>query len=283
MIVKALAFALTMGSSENLLRSWATGNIARTSRVRFYEPILDVSTETVATARACFHGETLSPKFYKRAWGTGQRQRVFVGRDHEVRVSDYDPHLNAHMTYSPEARRLTEAMPLWMDKGLTVLCSQSVLLNGTMINTERTLTCGDVHQGRAILGTIDGTVLVYDVASGVLLNEHRTEGKRPVMSVRWASHSLFATGHTDGTIRVHTMLGSFVRQVCVKTYHTNAVVRIRTDSMRMASMDSVGTIHVASPVGNRVWWSQYDAKAFDIDKNKLVVAARDSVTAFHVR
>ena len=280
-IVNALVTTMSL-REDNLLLDWTRGNY-RASRIRLHQPVLDVSTRYAATGSASIHLKTLMPDFLKNTWANSRRQHAFIGRDDITRSFDYNPHLFLHEVWSPD-KMLSDAMPIYMDSGLLVMCSSDVRINGTTLDTKSSPTCGDVLQQVAIVGTAEGRILVYNTETATLQTIYKCEGHSPITSIRMASSSrLLATGHANGLIRVHTLSPRTfaIRQVGIKTYHTGSPVRrIRMDNKHMASSDDSDTIHVSSTIGDRVWWSR-PGRIFDVGPNRLVSALGDTVDILH--
>ena len=276
-ILKAFASTTTMLlHKDNLLLDWVHGRFT-SQRIRFHQPILDVTPTHAATRTSTVDLYTLMPSFYKNTWANSRSHAVFLGRDDVARTSTYNPHLQLHELNTPE-RMLSDAMPIHMDANLSVLCSHEAIVNGTRVDTRSTPTCGDTMGTTAAIGTLEGRILVYE--GSTLRTIYSCENRSPITSLRMASSSrLIASGHADGTILMHTLSPRTfaVRQVGIKTYHTgSAVRRIRMDSKRMASSDDTGSIHIASTIGNKVWWSR-TGHAFDLNSYRLVIADRDAV------
>ena len=277
-LLAAFSTATTMLiSSDRLLRDWCRGRFVST-KINFHDKVIDLNTRTVSTGVASFDIQTLAPSYYKRGWANAKRQRVWVSRDNVVHTSDYDPHLNLHVSWTPD-RIMTDAMPVHIESDMTILCSSQFILNRTLIDTKATPTCGDLVMDTAVVGTMEGRILVYEGTE--LQTTFQCMTTSPITAIRLSgSRRLLATGHADGIIRMHALSSSRqfdVRQVIVKNYHTPGIPirRIRLTEGRMASVADDGVIHVASPAGNRLWWSR-DGILFDLDLHKLVVA-RDSM------
>jgi hypothetical protein len=198
-----------------------------------------------------------------------------LGRENRIFDTIYRDDIRSHVSCDSRNNKvLTESMPMFIENNLMVLCGSSVLINGTLVSTEgRTPTCGDVKGDLALVGTLEGDVLVYDIPKTTIVKVYRTAS--PITAIRSDDlTSLFATGHHDGIIRMHMIAPRTLRteQVLVKDYHSSPIRRIRICSHRMASTDDSGVVMVASPAGNKVWWAHtcYDHMV-DISPTRAVI------------
>lgn len=252
---------MALKNTELLLR-WTRSPPATIShqRIQLNDRLMDVTTQHFATNKAIYHIDSLQPLVHASVCGAwvNQPKRIMLGREERIFDTVYDDSIKAHISFDAKNNRImTEAMPMFIEKDFMVLCGSNVLINGTLVSTEgRTPSCGDVKDNLALVGTLEGDVLVYDITEATIVKVYRTVS--PITAIRSDDlTSLFATGHHDGIIRMHMLSPRTLKteQVLVKDYHRSPIRRIRICSHRMASTDDSGVVMVASPAGNKVWWA----------------------------